>query len=69
MQRFGILVYPGFQLGGFVAATVAEFANREAGEVVYEVELVSEDGGLVKSAVGASVETKPIRGEAFDTAR
>jgi len=67
VQIFGILVYPGFQLGGLVAATVAEVTNREVGAPVYEIRTVSEAGGLVKSAVGVGVETSAIGSEAYDT--
>ena len=67
MQCFGILVYPGFQLGGLVAATVAEMTNRELGAVAYEIKVVSETGGLVTSGVGVAVQTAAIGSEPYDT--
>ena len=67
MLQVAFLVYPGFQLGGIVAATVIEVANRLAGEAVYEFVLVSEAGGPVRSGVGAAVETTPIGATTCDT--
>jgi transcriptional regulator GlxA family with amidase domain len=67
MQNIGFLVYPGFQLGGLVAATVVEFTNREVGSPVYAIELLSEFGGPVRSAVGITVETTAIGSATYDT--
>lgn len=67
MQRFGILLYPGFQLGGLAAANVAEFTNREVGAQAYEITLLSEAGGPVTSALGPAVETTAIGSGHYDT--
>jgi transcriptional regulator GlxA family with amidase domain len=45
MQRVGFVVLPGFQLMSVGALCVFEVANKEMGEAVYDVHLVSETGG------------------------
>ena len=42
MQRVGFIVLPGFQVMSVGALCVFEFANKEVGEAVYDVQLLSE---------------------------
>jgi transcriptional regulator GlxA family with amidase domain len=44
MQGIRFLVLPGFQVMSFAALSVFEFANKEMGEPVYDVRLLSETG-------------------------
>jgi transcriptional regulator GlxA family with amidase domain len=44
-----------------------EFANGEMDEPVYDVHLLSEAGGLVRSSIGVVVMTEPLDGRRFDT--
>src|SRR6266852_9131850 len=67
MQRIGFVVFPGFQVMGFAAVTAFEVANLVAGEDVYGVELLSEQGGLVRASAGLSVDTKAFKDRVFDT--
>jgi transcriptional regulator GlxA family with amidase domain len=67
MQRIGFIVLPGFQVMSFAAISVFEFANKEMGEPVYDVHLLSETGGSVRSSIGVSVATEPFDGTDFDT--
>ncbi len=67
MQRTGFVVFPGFQMLGFAAATAFECANMVAGEAVYDVHLLSETGGSVPMSIGVSIETEAFGGAAFDT--
>jgi transcriptional regulator GlxA family with amidase domain len=67
MQRIGFVVFPGFQLFGFAAVSVFELANDTAGKPLYEVRLLSEHGGPVKSSLGMSVDTSAFDETAFDT--
>ena len=67
MQRIGFIVFPGFQVMSCAAMSVFEFANKEVGEPVYDVRLLSETGGSVRSSIGFSVETEPLDGRSFDT--
>ncbi len=60
MQRIGFIVFPGFQVMSFAAVSVFEFANLTAGEPLYDVHILSEAGGPVRSSVGMTVETAPF---------
>ena len=59
MQRIGFVVSPGFQVLSFATSSAFEFANREMGELVYDVRLLSETGGPVRTSMGISVATEP----------
>jgi transcriptional regulator GlxA family with amidase domain len=67
MRHIGFVIFPGFQIMSLAAASVFEFANLNAGEAVYDIRLLSETGGPVRSSIGVSVETEPLRSPAFDT--
>jgi transcriptional regulator GlxA family with amidase domain len=60
MRRIGIVVYPNFRLIGLAAATVLEIANSLRASPFYDVRVVSEAGGLVRSSIGVSVQTEPL---------
>jgi transcriptional regulator GlxA family with amidase domain len=67
MQRIGFIVLPGFQVMSLAALSVFEFANREMDKPVYDVRLLSETGGPVRSSIGFSVPTEPFRNTNLDT--
>ena len=67
MQRIGFAVFPGFQNMSLAALSVFEFANFTTGEPVYEMHLLSETGGAVRSSLGMTVETGRFGDPAFDT--
>jgi transcriptional regulator GlxA family with amidase domain len=67
MQRIGFVVLPGFQVMSFAVASVFEFANKEIAEPIYDVRLLSETGGSVRSSIGISVATEPFDDTDFDT--
>jgi transcriptional regulator GlxA family with amidase domain len=67
MQRIGFTLLPGFQVMSFAVISVFEFANREIGEQVYDVHLLSETGGSIRSSIGISVATEPFDDTNFDT--
>jgi transcriptional regulator GlxA family with amidase domain len=67
MQRIGFVVSPGFQVLSFAASSAFEFANRQMGEPVYGVCLLSETGGPVRTSMGISVATEPFDDTNFDT--
>jgi transcriptional regulator GlxA family with amidase domain len=67
MQRIGFVLSPGFQVMSFAALSVFECANKEMGEPVYDVRLLSETGGLMRSSIGVSVVTEPFDATIFDT--
>ena len=67
MQRIGFVVFPDFQMLALSALSVFEFANRATAKPLYEVELVSESGGMVRSSIGVAVETAAIGRSTYDT--
>jgi transcriptional regulator GlxA family with amidase domain len=67
MQRIGFVVPEGFQIIGLAAQAVFEFANRVAGKPVYEIRVLSENGGLVHSSLGIALQTERFSGRTFDT--
>ncbi|ATU90440.1 GlxA family transcriptional regulator [Phyllobacterium zundukense] len=67
MKHIGIIVFPGFQVLDLAATTVFEFANLAFDKPVYEISLLSEDGGPVTTSAGFSVETVPFSDVLFDT--
>src|SRR5712671_3707309 len=67
MQRIGFIVLPGFQMLSASALSVFELANMEIGEPVYEVHLLSETGGSIRSSIGIGVATEPFDDTNFDT--
>src|SRR5712671_4767327 len=67
MLRVGFIVLPGFQLLSVSSLSVFELANWEIGEPVYDVHLLSETGGSIRSSVGIGVSTEPFDDRNFDT--
>src|ERR1700736_1225663 len=67
MQRIGFVVPEGFQMIGLAAQAVFEFANLVAGKPVYEIRMLSENGGLVRSSLGIALQTERFSGRVFDT--
>lgn len=67
MHRIGFVVSPGFQMMSFAALSAFEFANLTVPEPFYDVDVLSESGGPVKSSVGTSIETAPFDDAAYDT--
>ncbi|AHK45306.1 MULTISPECIES: GlxA family transcriptional regulator [Ensifer] len=67
MHKIGYVVFPGFQLLGFAAVTAFEMANIQLGEPAYEITLLSEAGGEIKSSAGFGVITKAFDDTTYDT--
>jgi transcriptional regulator GlxA family with amidase domain len=67
MQRIGFIVLPGFQMMSVASLSVFELANSEMDEPVYDLRLLSETGGSVRSSMGFSVATEPLSKANFDT--
>lgn len=67
MKHIGLLVFPGFQIVDLAAVTVFELANDLPGGPFYQIDLVSEEGGLVSSSAGVPIQTLPIGAPHFDT--
>jgi len=67
MLRVGIVLYPGFQLMNLGVVAVLETANVTAQQPAYDIVLLSETGGLVRSSAGFSVDTQAFDKSKFDT--
>jgi transcriptional regulator GlxA family with amidase domain len=67
MQHIGFVVFPGFQVMGLAVMAAFEFANVHLGKPVYEVHLLSENGGTVRASMGMNVMAEPFGKTNFDT--
>jgi transcriptional regulator GlxA family with amidase domain len=67
MQRIGFVVSEGFQVMALATQAVFEYSNRVAGKDVYEMRVLSENGGLVHSSLGVALQTERFSARAFDT--
>src|SRR5260370_41833633 len=67
MQQVGFVLFDGFHVITFAAMAVFEVANETLDEPRYDISLLSEKGGLVRSSVGALVQTEPFGHGRFDT--
>ncbi len=66
MHRIGLVLIGGFQIMSSAAVAVFEIANILGGKPFYDVRVISEDGGRVRSSIGMVIETQPLSG-VFDT--
>jgi len=67
MRRVGMIVYPDFQVLCFAAFSVFEVANRESGKRLYDLEVLGNGGGSVRSSFGQDVTCAPLLDTGFDT--
>ncbi|WP_336981031.1 MULTISPECIES: GlxA family transcriptional regulator [unclassified Cedecea] len=66
MQKVGFVVTPGYSTMGFAVITAFEVANLMASEPVYELHLLSEQGGGVPTSAGFEVMTEPMADTQYD---
>jgi transcriptional regulator GlxA family with amidase domain len=66
-QRIAFVAVPGFQFMSVAALAAFEFAGKIAGEDLYEVSVLSETGGLVRSSLGTTIDTRPFDDVSYDT--
>jgi transcriptional regulator GlxA family with amidase domain len=67
MHRVGFIVPQRFQLMSLAALTAFEIANLPPAGQRYDIHLLSEHGGPVRSSGGMTLETKAFGDPAFDT--
>jgi transcriptional regulator GlxA family with amidase domain len=67
MQRIGFTVSAGFQTMSLAVISVFEFANMEIGKPAYDVHLLSENGGSIRTSMGMSITAEPFDDTNFDT--
>jgi transcriptional regulator GlxA family with amidase domain len=67
MQRIAFIVSAGFQTMSLAVISVFEFANMEIGRPIYDVHLLSETGGSIRTSMGMSITAEPFDDTNFDT--
>jgi transcriptional regulator GlxA family with amidase domain len=67
MRRVGFVVFAGYQVMAFAALSVFEVANQQAGKPVYDVRILSEAGGSIRTSVGMSIESAAFDATVYDT--
>lgn len=67
MVSVGILLFPGFQVLSLSTSSVFEFANLVVGRPFYRVDLLSEQGGPIKSSMGFAIDSLAFGQQAYDT--
>jgi len=67
MHRIALVVSPGFQMMSLAAISAFEFANFVAGRPVYDIRILSESGGPVRSSLGLMMETTALNEGSADT--
>jgi transcriptional regulator GlxA family with amidase domain len=67
MLSIGFVVTPGFPVMSLAALSVFEFANFSAEKQLFDIHVLSEDGGPIPSASGTSRQTTAFGDRCFDT--
>ncbi|KKX61978.1 MULTISPECIES: GlxA family transcriptional regulator [Pseudomonas] len=67
MISVAFVVFEGFQSMALAAMPVFEYANFSAGEALYDVRVLSEDGSSLRASGGLSVGTEAFGERVFDT--
>jgi transcriptional regulator GlxA family with amidase domain len=67
MITVAFVVFEGFQSMALAAMPVFEYANFSAGEALYDVRVVSEEGHPLRASGGLSVGTEAFDARVFDT--
>src|SRR3984885_3466842 len=66
MRKVGFVVCPGYQTMGLALISAFELANRQAPEQVYDIRMLSKDGGPVRTSIGFHVLTERFAKESYD---
>jgi transcriptional regulator GlxA family with amidase domain len=67
MISVAFVVFEGFQSMALAAMPVFEYANFSAGEALYDVRVLSEDGRILRASGGLNVGTEAFGERIFDT--
>jgi transcriptional regulator GlxA family with amidase domain len=67
MHRIGLVIYPGVQALSLAPISVFEMANETAKKTFYDVRMLSEFGGLVRTSIGITIGTEAFDEPDFDT--
>ncbi len=66
-MKIGFVVCPNFQLIGLAAIAAFEVANKRAGAPLYQLDVLSEEGGMVMSSSGMPALTRRLDEGEYDT--
>jgi hypothetical protein len=66
MRKVGFVIYPGYQPMGLAVTSPFEIANQHATEPVYDIRMLSKDGGPVRTSLGFHALTEPFSEEPYD---
>jgi len=67
MRKIGLFIFPGFQVMSLATLSAFEVANKRSGEILYDLQVLSEKGGLLRNSIAIDVSTKAIGDDEFDT--
>lgn len=67
MRTVGFLLYPGYSMMSLAVATAFELANTISGSDLYEVRMISEAGGPVRTSLHVNIDTQPLDDRTVDT--
>ena len=67
MHRIGLVIFPGVQLHSLAPISLFEMSNIVAGKPFYDLRVLSETGGPVRSSVGVTIGTQSFDAATFDT--
>jgi transcriptional regulator GlxA family with amidase domain len=67
MLTIGFVLPEGFQIMGLAAASAFELANATAREPLYDIRLLSEQGGPVRNSLAITIQTRPLARNKPDT--
>ena len=67
MLTVAMILGPEFQVMNLASLTVFEVANFNAQKTLYDIQLLSEAGGLVRSSIGTPMVTQPFGDSSVDT--
>jgi transcriptional regulator GlxA family with amidase domain len=67
VHRIGFVIFPGAQILSTAPIAVFEMANQTLGRPFYDVVVLSETGGPVRTSVGITLDSEPLGAPDFDT--
>ena len=67
MHRIGFVIFPGANILCTAPISVFEMANQASGTPFYDVRILSDGGGPVRTSVGITIETEAFGEPDFDT--
>jgi transcriptional regulator GlxA family with amidase domain len=67
MHRIGFVLFPGANILSTAPISAFEVANFSAGKPFYELQILSENGGAVRTSWGITIETQAFGEPDFDT--